>query len=311
MYEGKTSYILFINYIIMKNTQTIKVNTTNAKGRLSQREFDYLMRDKSIINLTNRKTTSSKITERLIYSLVWFGFALFLLIRQTIALQSDSIPLEEQFWYEFKYLLQSENVNQEDIDNLIEIINWEYNTWSSVNSKQESVDTSLFPTELGDSEMREFFNKNLDRTSIEPQKNLDSNIQIRKDNFFICKEVNDTYLLESDVYRCAAYMSMIQLLETNNCKTWSAEQKNCFWIKIPTDKKWLVWEWYIADNSNHLWFETFEQSKYAFAYYYMNYHDERSVDNFVNRYVGWDNTKYKQFIYNNYNYAYNEYKINY
>ena len=49
-------------------------------------------------------------------------------------------------------------------------------------------------------------------------------------------------------------------------------------------------------------------SKYSFAYYYMGYNSKRSVDNFVNKWVGWNNVNYKQFIYNNFQLAYKVYK---
>jgi len=138
---------------------------------------------------------------------------------------------------------------------------------------------------------------------------LNPNIQIRKDNLFICMEVKKLHDINSDEYRCAAYMSMIQYLETNNCKTWIAKSlNNCYWIKLPTDKEWLKWEWSVWDKATHIKFETYEQSKYAFAYYYMNYHSERTVDNFVERWVGWNNTNYKATLNNNYKLAYNEYK---
>ena len=138
---------------------------------------------------------------------------------------------------------------------------------------------------------------------------LNPNIQIRKDNLFICVEVNETHKLNKDVYRCAAYMSMVQLLETNNFTTWIwPNYKNGFGIKLPTDQEWLKWKWELWVDRTHVEFETYDKSKHAFAYYFLKYHTDRTVDNFVERWVGWNNTNYKATLYNNYKLAYNEYK---
>lgn len=136
---------------------------------------------------------------------------------------------------------------------------------------------------------------------------LKSNFKIEKSNLFMCKEVKARFWFDSDEIKCSTMMSMVSYLETENWTTWVGESmNNMFWIKLPTDTKglmgkWKVWDW------KHIIFETKEMSKFAFAYYYMKYHDHRNLDNFVNVWVSWNNIKYKSSLKANYGWIYQEY----
>lgn len=137
---------------------------------------------------------------------------------------------------------------------------------------------------------------------------VNKNIKVLKSNLFICLEVKNTFWFKSDEYRCATMMSLVGFAETENWKTWIwPKYNNWYWIKKPTDQKWLVWNWKVW-AWRHIIFETAEMWSYAFAYYYMKYHDTRDFNNFVDRWVSWNNVKYKNFLINNYNKTYIEYK---
>jgi len=148
------------------------------------------------------------------------------------------------------------------------------------------------------------------RVSI-PKKDIvysKDNFKIKKSTLFMCLEIKNTFGLKNDENRCATMMTMVKFLETENWTTgiWS-KYNNMYWIKNPTDKNWLLGNWKKADENNII-FETKEMSSYAFAYYYSKYHNHRNMDQFVDRYVAWDNQKYKANLKYNYNWIYNEYK---
>ena len=88
---------------------------------------------------------------------------------------------------------------------------------------------------------------------------------------------------------------------------WWQDLNNIYWIKNPTDKAGLLGNWK-KTFANNIYFETKEMSSYAFAYYYMNYHDHRNMDQFVDRYVAWNNEWYKTNLKANYDWIYNEYE---
>ena len=135
-----------------------------------------------------------------------------------------------------------------------------------------------------------------------------SNFNIEKSNLFMCKEVNEKFWLKADEKRCATMMTMVKFLETENWNKWIWKTlNNMYWIKLPTDQKWLVWSWKVWEW-RHIIFETKEMSNYAFAYYYMKYHNYRDLNNFVDRWVCWDNQKYKTALKNNYDWIYEKYK---
>jgi len=134
-----------------------------------------------------------------------------------------------------------------------------------------------------------------------------SNLSIAKSSLFLCMEVKNTFWLKSDEYRCATMMTLVKFLETKNWETWiGAKFNNMYWLKNPTDKKWLKGNWEVMTHNN-LKFETKEIGSYAFAYYYMKYHDQRNMDQFVDRYVAWNNTNYKAALKQNYDWVYSEY----
>jgi hypothetical protein len=136
-----------------------------------------------------------------------------------------------------------------------------------------------------------------------------NNLKANKNNLFICLEVKNRFWLKSDENRCATMMSLVSFAETEDWKTgvW-VSMNNLYWIKLPTDKSWLVWKWQVW-NWNHIIFETQEMSSYAFAYYYMKYHINRNFNNFVDIWVGWDNIKYKNYLKINYDFLYNQYLV--
>ena len=135
-----------------------------------------------------------------------------------------------------------------------------------------------------------------------------SNFKIEKSTLFMCLEVKNTFWLKADENRCATMMTLVKFLETENWTTWIwPKYNNMYWIKKPTDKKWLLWDWKVM-SENNIKFQTKEMSSYAFAYYYMNYHNHRNFDNFVKRWVAWDNENYKYALEKNYNWIYSEYE---
>ena len=258
--------------------KTIKVNM-NGKN-----EFVEKVRRELIREGKKRRETKQLFNFVIFWALV---IVLFTVIWNRPLAQTNALEVQKdsEFMQQLEVVTEKSDNNEleeEDIDVLVELL-------------QEEVKE----------EYEEYVEEIIEPARIKPTK-MDKNIQIRKDNFFMCKEVNDIYNLQSDIYKCSSYMSMTQLLETANCVTGSAEHKNCYWIKNPTDKTWLLGNEEIIDN--HIAFETFEQSKYAFAYYYMKYHDHRTHENFVDRYVGWDNQRYKTFLEDNYQFVYDEYK---
>ena len=134
------------------------------------------------------------------------------------------------------------------------------------------------------------------------------NFNIEKSMLFMCKEVNEKFWLKADEKRCATMMTMVKFLETENWDKWIWKSlNNMYWIKNPTDKNWLVWSWKVWEWK-HIIFETKEMSSYAFAYYYMKYHNYRDLNNFVDRWVSWNNQKYKTALKNNYDWIYEKYK---
>lgn len=128
-------------------------------------------------------------------------------------------------------------------------------------------------------------------------------IEINKQIYFLCKEVG-----ANDPARCATYGTLVYNYESGHGTSRRCmEDNNCYGIKNPTDKnglkgKYQIWSW------NHLIFETKEMGGYAFAYYYSNYHINRNPSQFVNRWAGWNNEKYINYINQNYDSLYNKYK---
>jgi len=49
-------------------------------------------------------------------------------------------------------------------------------------------------------------------------------------------------------------------------------------------------------------------SKFAFAYYYMKYHDTRTNQKFVEKWVGWNNVNYRCALDTGYDKLYLDYK---
>lgn len=134
------------------------------------------------------------------------------------------------------------------------------------------------------------------------------NLKASKENLFTCIEVKNEFWLKSDAKRCATYLTIVKAFESNfeksnMCKNYN----NCFWLKVPTDKKWLKWNW-SAWKWNFIKFDTKEIWNYAFAYYYLNYHTNKTANKFVNTYSDW-NKNYIKFILNNYDKLYWEYNI--
>lgn len=135
-----------------------------------------------------------------------------------------------------------------------------------------------------------------------------SNFKITKSSLFTCLDIKNKYSLKVDENRCATMMTLVWFLETQYWTTWIwPKLNNMYWIKNPTDKKWLLWNWEKVE-ANNIKFDTKELSSYAFAYYYMNYHNHRSFENFVNRYVAWNNLWYINALENNYDWIYSEYE---
>jgi len=133
------------------NKQKIPV-TIGRKGRISQYEFDRLMRE-GAINLTNRKTSLYKVTWGTFLSVSTFIYLCMLLISQSIASEANYTSNTDIFVERMEEVIEQEETTQEDIDELIELLD------DSVNSKEEDVNSSIFPTEEGDKEMREAFDK--------------------------------------------------------------------------------------------------------------------------------------------------------
>lgn len=133
--------------------------------------------------------------------------------------------------------------------------------------------------------------------------NVKTDLEVNKEIYFLCKEVG-----ASDPERCAAYWTLVYSYESwNGTSRRCVEDNNCFWIKNPTDKKGLKWNYKIG-TWRHLIFETKEAWSYAFAYYYSTYHNHRNAEGFVKRWTGWNNERYIAFITQNYNNIYNKYK---
>jgi len=145
------------------------------------------------------------------------------------------------------------------------------------------------------------WSKVLDRIQVK------SNLEALKSNLFICKEVKNEFWLKSDEFRCATYMTMVKSFESNHWKSnYCKNYNNCFWLKNPTDKKWLKWNVSVWNN-RFLKFETQEMWNFAFAYYYQKYHTPKNATQFVNSYSDW-NKNYIYFLINNYDDLYSQYK---
>jgi len=134
-----------------------------------------------------------------------------------------------------------------------------------------------------------------------------SNLEVIKSNLFMCKEVKNQFWLKSDEFRCASYMTMVKSFESNRWKSkYCNNYNNCYWLKNPTDKNWLKWNWSVG-TWRFLKFETKEMWDYAFAYFYQKYHINKNASEFVNTYSD-GNKNYIHFLINNYDNVYTEYK---
>lgn len=132
-------------------------------------------------------------------------------------------------------------------------------------------------------------------------------IYIKKSNLFMCLEVKEQFWFESDEFRCWSYMTMVKYFESNDWKSnYCKNYNNCYWLKNPTDKNWLKWK-YSVWTWRFLKFETSEMWDYAFAYYYLKYHNTKNASQFVNTYSDW-NKNYIYFLINNYEALYTEYE---
>jgi len=118
---------------------TKKIPVTIVKWKLTDKELNKLVRN-GAINLSGRTPIDTKIKWGAFLSSSLLIFLIMVWIYQVNA----SSTLEMNFDSEFEQLLLDDNVKQEDIDGLVDIIDDVYNTWTTVNSKQEDVYNRAF-----------------------------------------------------------------------------------------------------------------------------------------------------------------------
>jgi len=283
----------------MKNIQ-VKVS-----DKMTQAQRDSIIENPYTINLTGELSTNQKkqrmrtrIKERKRNNLLQklknkLEIPIMIIIFCTLVVFINNVTAEDIVEQKIKEIEQSETIETEDIEALIEMID------NSLNTEEEDIDTSIFPTEEWDKEMREYFDRptyeefmeeweRLHRLKYEEQKKND--------------EINESafnFIIQFEWYHDKPYWDYKQWscgygMKCNKNTTWITKEKSKQYVidrienirkkydlykyddniqvalisfaynvwHIPAGTDWYIENWYINGLKNHMKEYSYAGGKY-------------------------------------------------